>query len=122
MQSRTGRPRLAVLLASFLLLLFCGVAQAQQFEGTWKLVMRKLPDGATQTPPAVQGAATLHNGLRNLVVEGRTPEGKPWSFSLISNYKLSGTEWTETLLFSVLDDGSGKAPTYNLAGDTKTAP
>jgi hypothetical protein len=43
-----------------LLLMGCGIAQAQELESTWKLAMRKLPDGTTMVPPAVQGAITWH--------------------------------------------------------------
>jgi hypothetical protein len=100
----------------------CGTARAQEPEGTWKLVARKLPDGTTQVPPALEGVATFHRGLRNLVVFWHTPAGKPASFSLISNYQLSPTQWTETLLVSVFIDGSGKPPVYNLTAGTKTAP
>src|SRR6201993_3031841 len=91
MQPRTGRPGWAILLASFLLLLCCGPVHAQEMEGTWKLVMRKLPDGTTQVPPAVQGAGTWYNGLRSLVVFWHTPEGKPAHASGIYTYKMSGT-------------------------------
>jgi hypothetical protein len=108
------------LVVTVVLLLTCGVAQAQEIEGTWKLVMRKLQDG-TQTPPAVQGAATWHGGLRSLIVDGYLPEGKLWCLSLISSYKISATEWTETLLLSAVDDGSGK-PVYGLTGGSKTSP
>ena len=72
-------------LVAILLLLSCGLAQSQDVEGTWRLVMRKLQDGTTQTPPAVQGAATWHNGLRHLIVGGYTSEGKLICLSLISN-------------------------------------
>ncbi len=54
MQSR-NRPGWGFWLVLVLLLPFCGVAQAQELEGSWKLIMRKLPDGTTQLPPAVQG-------------------------------------------------------------------
>jgi hypothetical protein len=121
MTSCPCKPGRGVWFVAALLLVFSGVAQAQEIEGTWKLVSRKLPDGTRQVPPAVQGAATWRDGLRNLVVFAHTPEGKPWSFSLISNYKLAD-EWSETLLVSVYDDGSGKAPAYNLTGETKIAP
>jgi hypothetical protein len=99
-----------------------GTAQAQEVEGTWKLVMRKLPDGTTQAPPAVLGAYTSYKGLQNLNVFWHTPEGKPASFSRISTYKMSGTEYTETLLFTAMDDGSGKPTTYNLTGATESTP
>ncbi len=121
MQSR-NRPGWGFWLVLVLLLPFCGVAQAQELEGSWKLIMRKLPDGTTQLPPAVQGAATWHSGLRNLVVFWPTPDGKPAFASSISNYKMSGTEYTETLLFGVVNDGIGKAPAYNMTPETKIAP
>jgi hypothetical protein len=83
MQSRSCKSGRAISFVSVFLLLFCGLAQGQELEGTWKLVMRKLPDGATQAPPAVLGAYTAHNGLENLNVFWPTPEGKPASFSRI---------------------------------------
>src|ERR1700758_5583820 len=107
MQSRTCKPARGYWLVALLLLIFCGVAQAQELEGTWKLVMRKLPDGTTQVPPAVQGAGTWYNGLRSLVVFWHTPEGKPALASVISTYKLSDTEYTETQSLLAVDDGSG---------------
>jgi hypothetical protein len=120
--------KIFVAVVALVTVFFLGVApqaSAQEgtlLEGTWKLVMRKLADGTTQVPPAVQGAATWHSGLRNLVVLWHTPEGKPVLVSGIFTYKMSGTEYTETLLVFALDDGSGKPPTYNLTGGTKTVP
>ena len=105
-----------------LLLLSCGIAQAQDLEGTWRLVMRKLPDGTTQVPPAVLGAYTAYKGLQNLNVFWHIPEGKPAFASRISTYKLSATEYTATLLVLALDDGSGKPTTYNLTGATESTP
>ena len=122
MQSYTWSSRSAALIASLLLPLFCSLAHAQQIDGTWKLVMRKLPDGTTQVPPAVLGAYTNHNGLRNLNVFWHTPDGKPASFSQVSTYKMSDADYTETLLFSAMNDGSGKPTTYNLTGATATTP
>src|SRR5215471_7762520 len=86
-----------------------GVASqaSAQIEGAWKLVMRELPDGTTQVPPAVQGVATWHSGLRSLIVFGHTAEGKPALFSEIYTYKMSGTEYAETALLLARDDGSG---------------
>jgi hypothetical protein len=74
------------------MLLSCGLAQAQEFEGAWKLTMRKLPSGTALTPPAVQGAIIGHAGLWTRVVFWHTPEGKPASFSAVSTYKMSPTE------------------------------
>jgi hypothetical protein len=51
------------------------ITRDQEVDGSWKLVMRKLPDGATVTPPAVLGAYTIDHGLQNLNVFWHTPEG-----------------------------------------------
>jgi hypothetical protein len=120
MQWRTYRFGQTISLVLLLMLLFCGLAQAQDIEGTWKLAMRKLPDGTTLVPPAVEGALTWRDGRFMRIVFWHTPEGKLSSFSGVSTYKISGTNYTESLLFSALDDGSGKAPAYNLATETKT--
>jgi hypothetical protein len=50
-------------LGAALVLLSFGLAQAQEFEGAWKLTMRKLPDGTTLMPPAVQGAVVVQAGI-----------------------------------------------------------
>ena len=109
-------------LVAVMMLLSCGIAQAQEIEGNWKLAMRKLPDGTTLVPPAVQGALTWHNGSFVRIVFWHTPEGKQGSFSAASSYKISGTDYTETLLFSAFDDGSGKAPVYTLTPESKSVP
>jgi hypothetical protein len=105
-----------------MLVCFVPFARAQEVDGTWKLVMRKLPDGTTVTPPAVLGAYTIHHGLQNLNVFWHTPEGKSDSYARISTYKMSDTDYSETVLFIAFDDGSGKPPTYNLTGSTETKP
>lgn len=123
MQSRTYRSGWVGLFAVFLLLTLSGAAQAQELlDGSWKLVMRKLPDGTTLVPPAVQGIIMAQNGLWTRVVFWPTPDGKQASVAAVSDRKVSESEWTETLLFSVLDDGSGKGPVYNLTPKTASAP
>ena len=122
MQWRPYKPVRACWLVAVLVLLSCGLAQAQEFEGAWKLTMRKLPDGTTLMPPAVQGAIIVQAGLLTRIVFWHTPEGKPASFSGVSTYKMSPAEYTETLLFSAFDDGSGKAPVYNQTPQIKSTP
>jgi hypothetical protein len=122
MQWRPYKPVRACWLVAVLVLLSCGLAQAQEVEGAWKLTMRKLPDGTTLTPPAVQGAVVLQGGILTRVIFWHTPEGKQASVSRVSTYKMSPAEYTETFLFSALDDGSGKAPVYNQTPETKSTP
>jgi hypothetical protein len=122
MQWRPYKPVPACWLVAVLVLLTCGLAHAQEFEGAWKLTMRKLPNGTTLMPPAVQGAIIGQAGLWTCVVFWHAPEGKPASFSAVSTYKMSPAEYTETLLFSASDDGSGKPPAYNQNPQTKSTP
>ena len=122
MQMRLQNPAWMRWLAATLVVLCSGLAQAQEFEGTWKLTARKLPNGATLIPPAVQGAIMCQSGMWTRVVFWQTPQGKPASFSAVSTYKFGPAEYTETLLFSASDDGSGKPPTYSQTPQTKSTP
>ena len=56
MRCHPCKPALACWLVAALVLLSCGLAQAQEFDGAWKLTIRKRPTGTTLMPPAVQGA------------------------------------------------------------------
>jgi len=112
----------ALLVAAVGALAVCGVARADETDGTWRLVMRKLPDGTVQKPPVVQGLSTNKNGLNQLIVFWPTPDGKPASLSQISNWEWSETEVAATSVLMVFDDGSGKPPVYVVGGETKRVP
>ena len=47
MRCHPCKPALACWLVAALVLLSCGLAQAQEFDGAWKLTIRKLPTGTT---------------------------------------------------------------------------
>jgi hypothetical protein len=113
----------SLILSSVLAVAFAvpAVAQADEIAGTWKFVMRKLPDGKTLEPPAIQGLVRWDNGVFSYVVHWPSPEGKPAFQAGISSYKISDKDYTETVLFCVVDDGSGKPPIY-LPAETKTTP
>ena len=50
-------------------------------------------------------------------------EGKIFSFSVVSTYKLTKTEYSETVLFSVFNDqSSGEEVKYDVSGKTSSAP
>lgn len=104
------------------LMLSASIALAGDIEGTWRLTKRVLPDGTVVLPPAVQGMGTAINGFRHLNVFWQTPEGKPGSYGLVSKYRLSANTYTETILASAFDDGSGGPIQRGVAGDTKSAP
>ena len=97
-------------------------AHAENPDGTYRLVMRKLSDGTVLTPPAVHGMGTFRNGMYQLTIFWRSPDGKPASLSRISKWEWSETEVAATPLAFMLDDGSGKPPIYELGGDTKRVP
>ena len=103
---------------------------APSISGTWKLVSRKLPDGTTMTPPMIEGLQTFTKTMRNFNVAWADPSGKHFSYSVISNYKLTDKEYSETVMYSCMNDEigmmknmpSGKGPVYVFKGETKTAP
>jgi len=104
------------LVAAFALI---ALAQAEGVDGTWRLVMRKLPNGMELTPPAVYGMSTTKNGLNQLIVFWPTPDGRSASLSSISRWEWSETDVAVTPLVVIFDDGSGKPPVYSVGGDTK---
>jgi hypothetical protein len=97
-------------------------ACADEMEGTWRLVMRKLPDGTIQTPPTVQGLFTITNGIEQTIVFWPTPEGKPASLSQIDKFEFSDTHVSATAVLVIFDDGSGRPPKYTVGGETKRSP
>ncbi|MCI0694952.1 hypothetical protein L0337_23450 [candidate division KSB1 bacterium] len=97
--------------------------KAPNIEGTYKLISRQLPDGKMQTAPEVIGLLTYTKTHRNFNVIWKDANGKFFSYSLVSTYKLTAAEYTETVVFSVLNDQiSGKQISYDLSGQTRTVP
>jgi hypothetical protein len=98
-------------------------AQAPNIEGTYKLMSRTLPDGRMQRPPEVMGLMTFTKTHRNFNIMWKDASGKHFSLSSVSTYKLSGTEYGETLLFRVISDQiAGKEIVYDLSGKTQSSP
>jgi hypothetical protein len=95
-------------------------AYAENPDGTYRLVMRKLSDGTVLTPPAVQGMGTFKNGMYQLSLFWRTPDGKTASLSRISKWEWSDNEVAATPVALMFDDGSG--PVYEWGGETKRVP
>jgi hypothetical protein len=98
-------------------------AQSSELEGTWRLVMRELPDGKKILPPDVLGLSSYANGHKNQNVVWRTPDGKVASLSGISMVKLTENEYSETVLYSRLVDPSNpQGMLLNVSGETKIVP
>lgn len=113
--------RLALVVAVFFAAI-PAIAQVPSLEGTYRLVSRTLPDGRVQRPPEVVGLMTLtktHRNMNVMVKDG----GKHFSLSQVSTYKLSASEFSETLLFQMVNDEiTGKGLRYDTAGRTQSAP
>jgi hypothetical protein len=98
-------------------------SSAPTIEGTYTLVSRQLPDGTMQRPPAIMGLLTYTKTHRNFNVIWKDAAGKFFSYSLVSTYKLTPTEYSETILFSILNDQiGGKDIVYDLSGKTQSVP
>ena len=112
-----------VLVVMALLCTISASAQAPSIEGTYKLLSRKLPDGTTLSPPNVMGLFTYTKTYRNFNIVIKDATGKFLSFSVVSTYKLTATEYSETLLFSILNDEiHGKGIVYDLSAKTQSVP
>ena len=114
-----SRRLVAGLIISFTL---CAFAYAENPNGTYRLVTRTLADGTVLTPPAVQGMGTFKNGMYQLTIFWRSPDGKTASLSRLSKWTWSETEVAATPLAFMLDDGSGKPPVYVWGGETVRVP
>jgi hypothetical protein len=100
-----------------------GAAQDFGIDGTYRLAKRQIVGGPTLTPPAVMGLSTYSKGARNINVLWHTPDGKLASVSTAATYKLTTTEYIETLLFNRFDDpSSGQPAVYSVGGPTTTQP
>jgi hypothetical protein len=120
--SRTTRFATGVLAASLLLFSAAAYAQKPSIEGTYRIVSRTLPDGTVKKAPDVMGLLTYTKTQRNFNIVYKDDKGKFFSYSLVSTYKFTATEYTETILFSILNDQiGGKDIVYDLAGKTQTA-
>ena len=96
---------------------------APSIVGTYRLVSRQMPDGTMLRPPEVIGLFTYTKTHRNFNILQKGATGQWGSFSVVSTYTLTPTEYTETLLYSVRTDlASGKDPVYDLSGETRSAP
>lgn len=112
-----------VLVVMGLLYAIAASAQAPSIEGTYQLLSRKLPDGTMLSPPELMGLWTYTKSHRNLNIVRKDATGKFTSRSLVSTYKLTGTEYSETLLFHLRTDQiGGKDIVYDLSGKTQSVP
>lgn len=121
---------IVLLITALLFMVGIGYAADPSIAGTYQLTKRTLADGKVLSPPAIHGMFTLTSSQRNFNVGWQDPSGKHFSYSVISNYKLTNKEYSETVLFSVSNDeiglmpGSkpGTGPVYVVNGETKTVP
>ena len=112
-----------VLVGIVLLFAIAASAQAPSIEGTYQLTSRKLSDGTMLRPPDIMGLCTFTKTHRNFNIVQKDATGKFASSSLVSTYKLTATEYSETLLFSIVNDQiGGKDIVYDLSSETRSAP
>src|SRR5262249_33163347 len=125
-QSSCPRPCWAfsgVLVGLMVLFALTAAAQVPHIEGTYKRIARKLPDGTVPKPPEVMGLCTYTKTHRNFTIIRQDATGKFASFSLVSTYTLTATEYSETALFSIRTAQiGGKDVVYDLTGLTRSVP
>ena len=112
-----------VLVGMVLLFAIAASAQAPSIEGSYKLISHQLPDGTMLKPPDYMGLETYTKTHRNFNIVQKDATGKFYSISAVSTYKLTATEYSETRLYSIVNDQiGGKEIVYNLSGQTRSVP
>jgi hypothetical protein len=91
-------------------------------EGTYRLVSRDLPDGSTVEPPDMQGLLTYAEGYRNFNVYWTGEDGNPVSISIIAEYELTDDTYTETNVYTWVNDPAAGGVSYDLAPTSGSAP
>jgi hypothetical protein len=98
-------------------------SSAPTIEGTYKLSSRKLPDGTMQKPPDIMGLQTYTKSHRNFNLVLKDATGTFSSISAVATYKLTATEYSQTRLFSIVNDQiGGKEIVYNLSSEPRSVP
>jgi hypothetical protein len=104
-------------------LAFSAAAQTPSIEGTYQLISRTLPDGTVLKPPDIMGLSTRTKSHSNFNIVQKDATGKFSSTSRVATYKLTATEYSETVLFSIVNDQiGGKEIVYDLSSQTRSVP
>ena len=113
-----------VLVGIVLLFAIAASAQTPSIEGTYQLISLKVTrDGTVLKPPDIMGLFTYTKSHRNFNFVRKDATGKFRSSSNVSTYKLTATEYSETRLFSIVNDQiRGKDIVYDLSSETRSAP
>ena len=112
-----------VLVGIVLFFAIAASAQTPSIEGTYQLISRKLPDGTVLKPPDIMGLFTHTKTHRSFNIVLKDATGKFSSRSAVSTYKLTATEYSETVLFSIVNDQiGGKEIVYDLSSQTRSTP
>jgi hypothetical protein len=111
-----------------ILCLSAGVAVAADpkhasIEGSYKLVSRTQIDSTVNTAPEVIGLQTFTKTYRNFNVAWKNADGKTFSYSVISKYTLTDSSYTETRLYSIMNDEiGGTGLKYEFVNSTLNSP
>lgn len=92
-------------------------------QGSYQLVRRELADGTVLESPAITGYMTYTGKYRNFHLHQPGAAGTPSSVSLMATYSVAGDEYSQTVLYEVLNNlPEGSGLDYNIPGTTFTTP
>ncbi len=98
-----------------------GTAKHVGIEGTYKFASRVKSSAPDKPVPGVVGMQTFTKEYRNFNVSWKDASGKTFSYSVISKYTLTDSTYTETKLYSIMDDeigGTGVKCDYDPKSET----
>jgi hypothetical protein len=97
--------------------------KSPSIEGTYKLVSRKFSDGKVLSGQEVIGLLTYTKTHRNFNIAWKDSAGKHWSYSVVSSYTLTSSQYTETILVSIMNNEiGGKGTAYTMNGSPQSVP
>ena len=115
--------RAAVLLSLFsVLALTPAERNPVDLEGTYRLASRDLSDETTVKPPNIQGLLTYSEGYRNFNIYWTGADGNPVSIAIIAEYELTDDTYTETNVYTWVNDPAAGGASYDLAPTSGSAP
>ncbi|NIO22082.1 MAG: hypothetical protein GTN76_15470 [Candidatus Aenigmarchaeota archaeon] len=117
----------AILIAMFVVFSRVGNAgdmgSTPGIEGTYKLVLRELPDGKQLRHPDVVGYMTYTKKYRNFNIYWKNTQGKAFSISYVASYDLNDKEYSEKSIYYLENNEiDGKPIKYDLTGPTGSSP
>lgn len=118
--------RIKSLLILFIISFLCSsflLAKTPELKGTYRFVIRVLPDGTRINTPDIVGLMIFTGTHRTSNLMVNNEDGENYSYSVVSTYNLNNSEYTETNLISIINDiTKNQQAAYSVSEETVAVP